>query len=89
MPFVKGQSGNPKGGSKKSAAIKELAQSHCERAIARLAELMESEDEGIAVKACDILLERGYGKAPQAQELSVTGNIEIAWKGGLGPNSPT
>lgn len=87
MPFVKGQSGNPTGGSKKSTAIKELAQAHCERAVARLAELMESEDEGIAVKAADILLERGYGKAPQSQELNVSGDIRVSWLGD-GPQIP-
>ncbi len=66
MPFEKGQSGNPGGRPKESTKIKALAQSHSEKAIAKLAELMDSDSESIALAASSAMLDRGIGKPAQA-----------------------
>lgn len=82
MPFVKGQSGNPKGGSiqgHRSKALRELAQRHCPKAVKRLAEFLDDDDHAIAVRAADLLMERGYGKPIQTNE--VAGTITIVCKG--------
>lgn len=84
MPFVKGQSGNPKGGSirgHRSKAVREMAQKHCPKAIKKLAGFLDDEDKAIAVRAADLLLERGYGKAPQSNEHVLTGELTIVCKG--------
>lgn len=73
--FVKGKSGNPGGRPKAAFDIQALARSHTDRAIKRLAEIMESDDEGAAARACGILLDRGWGKAPQPMALS--GTIDV------------
>lgn len=60
-----GQSGNPRGRSKIDRDIALVARTYTEQAIHRLAELaMQDKHLGAAVRACEILLERGYGKAP-------------------------
>ncbi len=66
MPFEKGQSGNPGGRPKESARVKALAQQHSEKAITKLASLMDSENESIALAASNALLDRGIGKPAQA-----------------------
>lgn len=66
MTFKTGQSGNPGGRPKENAEVKELARTHGPRAIGRLAEIMESEDERAAAAASQALLDRGYGKPAQA-----------------------
>src|SRR5258708_4202300 len=64
--WKKGQSGNPGGRPRLEGEIRRLAQSHGKRAIRRLAQLLKSENERVAVTAAQILLDRGFGKAPQA-----------------------
>ena len=68
--FAPGQSGNTGGRPALVADMRQLAQQHCARAIERLAELMESPDERIAVAASMALLDRGIGKATQAIEVT-------------------
>lgn len=75
MPFVKGKSGNPGGLSsnevKLRQTIRELAGKHAERAIERLAELMEENEEmSVAISACKEMLDRSVGKTAQAVELT-------------------
>ena len=62
MAFAKGQSGNPGGRPKENAEVKRLAREQGVAAIAKLAALMNSEDERIVVAACQALLDRGFGK---------------------------
>lgn len=50
--------------------IRELAQQHCPRAIERLAELIDSPDERVAVAASTAMLDRGIGKPMQAVEVT-------------------
>lgn len=61
-----GRSPNPGGRPKREAELRELAQEDCPRAIARLAELMESEDGATAIAACKSILDRGCGRPAQA-----------------------
>ena len=73
MPFAKGQSGNPSGRPKAEGEIRALAQKHTKRAIARLAEWMESNNAKASVAACTVILDRGYGKPAQA----ISGDLDL------------
>jgi hypothetical protein len=64
--WQKGQSGNPGGRPKVAAAVLELARHHGPDAIARLIELMHSQKETVAIRAAEALLDRAYGRPPQA-----------------------
>jgi len=88
MRFQKGQSGNPGGQPKHAKDIRALAQKFCPKAILKLAELLEHEDPQVVIRASDLLLERGYGRPAQSQQIEVSGGIEVFWKGELGPNAP-
>jgi len=70
MAFEKGKSGNPGGRPKENEEIKRLAQEYCPEAIARLATLMHDKNSRTSVAACAEILNRGYGKPPQALEHS-------------------
>lgn len=64
--FKKGMSGNPKGSSKAGMELRELARSYGPEAIERLVQLMRSKKERVAIAACQVLLDRGYGRPIQA-----------------------
>lgn len=68
--WKKGESGNPGGRPKGFAELRELARTHGEHCIERLVTLSNDPDGRIAVAACSILLDRGYGKPMQAVEVS-------------------
>jgi HEAT repeat protein len=66
--FVKGQSGNPGGRPKALIEVQALAREHSPSAIATLAKIMEDDSAPAAARiaaACAIL-DRGYGRPPQA-----------------------
>jgi hypothetical protein len=67
--FQKGRSGNPGGRPKVEGGIRELAREHGPDAIRRLVQLMYSRNERVAVAACGVILDRAYGRAPQALQL--------------------
>ena len=73
--FKPGQSGNPSGGSKTLAEIQELAQSYCPAAIHALAAALKDKDR--AIPAAIALLDRGYGRPPQALFAHVNGQIAV------------
>jgi hypothetical protein len=62
-PWVPGQSGNGNGRPKGIAA---LARGHTPEALATLVRALKSEDERVAVTAASVLLDRGWGKVPNA-----------------------
>jgi hypothetical protein len=64
-PFARGASGNPGGRSRAARDIQELAREHGPAAIATLAAALKSRSERVRVAAAAILLDRGYGRAPQ------------------------
>ena len=64
--FQKGKSGNPGGRPKIESEVRELAQKHGRAAIRRLVKIMKSDNDRVAVTACQALLDRGFGKPPQA-----------------------
>ena len=78
--FVKGQSGNP-GGRRKGEPplpdIRRLAGLHTPQAIERLAYWMNSNFPNASVTACGMLLERAYGKAPQAHTDANGNNLTL------------
>jgi hypothetical protein len=57
-----GQSANPSGKGGLYHEVVKMAREASPRAIARLQELMESDDERVAAVACNSLLERAFGK---------------------------
>jgi hypothetical protein len=61
-----GQSGNPSGHTAEYGEVVALARSLSPRAIERLGQLMESEDERVAAVACNAILDRAFGR-PQQQ----------------------
>jgi hypothetical protein len=72
----KGVSGNPAGRPKAYIEMTKLARSHTTEALEKLVELMrDKRNKGIALKATEILLDRGWGKCPLA----------IVGEGGEGP----
>lgn len=63
-----GQSGNPSGRPKDTAAmraVKEAAQAHSLAALEVIVAALEDEDAKIRLKAAELLLDRGIGKPTQ------------------------
>lgn len=60
--------GRPAGVPNKiTRTMKERAAKHGRKALLKLVELLESEDEAIRLRAANDLLDRGYGKPAQTQ----------------------
>lgn len=73
----KGSTANPGGRPRTPADIKSAFDAATPRAVERLLELLESENEKVALKAAELVLERSLGKVSQpiAHSGSVTYNI--------------
>lgn len=73
--FKKGQSGNPAGRAKPTADeldLRAAARLKAPEALLTIVRLMEqSDNDGVRLKAAEIVLDRGYGKAPQMVDLNV------------------
>ena len=79
--FRPGHSGNPSGRPKQSVQLKELAREQTAKAIKTLVDVMDNSDRDAArVRAAEILLDRAWGRAPQAMELSGPDGGPIEWK---------
>ena len=63
-----GQTGNPKGFSGLYGEAVRLAQAAAPDAVRRLIELMNSEDDRVAVVACNAILDRALGKPKVLEE---------------------
>jgi hypothetical protein len=70
--FLRGQSGNPSGRPRIVAAVQEMAREHGPRALARVVELIDSDDERIALAASQEILNRAYGRPLQSVETKST-----------------
>jgi len=76
--------GRPKGAkdratAEQGATIAELARGHSQTALQALVDIaMNGESEAARVSAANALLDRGFGKAPQAIEHSGDINVHIA-----------
>ena len=77
-PFPKGQSGNPAGRPGIIGEVRDLARTHAEDAIAALAEIAadRSAPPSARVSAAGELLNRGYGRPPQA--IAIAGSASLA-----------
>ena len=76
--FEKGRSGNPGGRPKVSYDLKALAQRHSRTAFAVILRIMrDKENPDLALKAANIVLERGYGKPIQELSGSLTANVNM------------
>lgn len=71
-PFPPGQSGNPAGRAPMPADVREALEAGSGKAARRLAELVDSPDERVALLASQALLDRLYGKPAQAVDKTVT-----------------
>ena len=63
-----GQSGNPSGHNGEYGQAMKLARQAAPRAVHRLIELMDSEDERVAAVACNSILDRALGKPKAVEE---------------------
>ena len=76
--FVPGNKANPGGRPKAVIEVVELARAHTPQAMQTLAEIMTNEGAPPAarVAAASVLLDRGWGKAPQTVEHTGTVKFE-------------
>ena len=65
-PWQPGQSGNPGGRPKVLGAFRERLREHADKAVQTLVDALDDENARVRVAAAAELLDRAYGKAPQA-----------------------
>lgn len=79
--FKPGQSGNPSGRPKMPDNLREAIRAACPAAVELLVSIVTDTDVRAAdrLKAAEILLERGYGKPAQSQDinLDVSGGLDV------------
>ena len=82
MPWKKGQSGNPKGKPPVVKEVVELARKHTVEAIQALVDIVTDPGEkGAArVRAAEVILDRGWGKATAPIEVSGPDQQPIEWR---------
>jgi hypothetical protein len=71
--WVKGQSGNPGGRAKGYGDLRELCREHTREAIERIIAAMRNDDDAIAVRASEALLDRGWGKPSSSVDVTSGG----------------
>ena len=77
--FKPGQSGNPSGRPKIPDDVKEAIRAACPKAVSVLVALLDSKKEAYRLEAAKTLLDRGYGKPMQMQDiaLDVSGTMDM------------
>ena len=78
-PFKAGQSGNPTGRPKIPEDVKEAIRAACPKAVSVLVSMLNSKKEAYRLEAAKTLLDRGYGKPVQMQDvnLDVSGTVDV------------
>lgn len=76
-PFQKGVSGNPGGRPKVNPEVREIMNAASPKAAQTLVELLDSEKEMMRFYAAQEILNRTQGKPIQAQEINVSGNLDV------------
>lgn len=82
MPFVPGQSGNPKGAPRKSLSLAEALRQRfpVEELLEVAAGLLASEDDNVRLKTLTLVWDRMFGKAPTVVEIASTGqDAKVDW----------
>jgi hypothetical protein len=69
-PFQKGKSGNPGGKKPLAPDVKKALADMMPQAVARLGQLLVSDDERVSLRAAEVVIERNLGKVPQPMEHS-------------------
>lgn len=82
--FKPGQSGNPSGGSKASREFRDLAKSMAPLALEKLQVIAMRGNGMPAVRACEIIIERAYGKAVQPVSGENGGPLELGFGAAAG-----
>ena len=80
MAFQPGQSGNPAGRPKEDPVLKEMARAKTPEAFAVVVECLQDEDKKIALKAAEIILDRGHGRPAQAITGEDGGPVEAIFR---------
>ena len=77
--FAPGQSGNPTGRPKIPADVREAIKAACPKAVDVLVAMLDSKKEAYRLEAAKTLLDRGYGKPTQMQDISldVSGGMDM------------
>lgn len=78
-PFKIGRSGNPGGRPKIPEDVKEAIRAACPKAVSVLVSMLNSKKEAYRLEAAKTLLDRGYGKPVQMQDVSLdlTGTLDV------------
>lgn len=79
QPFRPGQSGNPGGRPKQEPGLTQLARKYTEEAIRVVASVLKDPEAKHAdrLKAAEILLERGHGRAHQSVDFEAEANTLV------------
>src|SRR5260370_17030961 len=89
VPFPKGKSGNPGGRTKQFAQCQRLCREASPDAARRLIELIQSEDERVALMAADKVFERAWGRPkdydPNTESI---GELLDEWRKSQGRRGP-